>query len=259
MTLTLKIAFVGPPESGKTWLTTYFCNKPIPSDYESTIGAGFYEKSLEADWPPSGLANLHLKAANPVLEKNNNSTSLKIQLWDTSGLERFSMLLPNYIQGAHLVYLVCDMNRVTGEVGGNYKKSIIEFYENHLKEYEKNKVFQKLCLIGSKADLLTAESFKKATQELHTLANCFNIPVECVITTSVKAKSDVDKLLLKTIANAFQLNLGKDDNQATQQTMPAASTIKSKSTKTPPFFIENYNKNFPPLPSSGFTLRGIRK
>ncbi len=68
--------------------------------------------------------------------------SFKLQIWDSAGAEKFKSLIPNYIRGASLIFLVYDITR----------KSTFDSLTNWLKfiyEIENTNI----VIIGNKLDL----------------------------------------------------------------------------------------------------------
>ena len=71
-------------------------------EYEPSIGVDFFSKTIRY--------------------KNR---LIKLQIWDSAGQERFRSLIPNYIRGSSLIFLVFDISRR-------------ESFE-HLNEYNNNR------------------------------------------------------------------------------------------------------------------------
>jgi len=86
-----KVVFVGNQSSGKTSLVERFVNNIFSEKENSTIGVDFLTKNVELD--------------------DNNRMFLN--LWDTSGQEKFDSILTGYFRGcdaAVIVYDVTDRN-----------------------------------------------------------------------------------------------------------------------------------------------------
>ena len=117
-----KIVFIGNPSTGKTSLLNRICNDKFLPDYDSTIGVDFFTKTIFY-----------------------NENIFKIQLWDSAGQEKYRALIPSYIRGASIIFLVFDLTwRESFEAIKNWL-GFVNQYTN------KNQV--KLILIGNKNDL----------------------------------------------------------------------------------------------------------
>lgn len=84
----VKVLCVGESGVGKTSLVRRFCvDEFVPSDTLSTIGVDFKLRTLD----------------------DVDGRSVKVQLWDTAGLERFRTMTSSYYRGAHAVLLIFDI------------------------------------------------------------------------------------------------------------------------------------------------------
>ena len=117
-----KIVFIGNPTAGKTSLLNRICNDKFQSDYDSTIGVDFFTKTVFY-----------------------NETIFKLQLWDSAGQEKYRALIPSYIRGASLIFLIYDLNhRESFEAINNWLGFVNQYT---------NKEQVKLILVGNKNDL----------------------------------------------------------------------------------------------------------
>ena len=82
-----KIVFIGDVSVGKTSFMNRIVENKFKSNYEPSIGVDFSTKII----------------------KHKNKT-LKLQIWDSAGQERYKGLIPCYIKGAALVFIVYDIN-----------------------------------------------------------------------------------------------------------------------------------------------------
>ena len=85
---TFKILLLGDASVGKTSFTKRYCYNIFNPSERLTIGVDFHIKTIE--FP-------------------NNS--IKLQLWDVGGEERFRFLLPTYCLGANAAFLLYDITR----------------------------------------------------------------------------------------------------------------------------------------------------
>ena len=82
-----KIVLAGPRGSGKTNLLLRYADDCFSETYLSTIGVDFKVKVL-----------------------NVNGENIKLQIWDTSGQERFHSITKSYYRGAQAIILVFDLS-----------------------------------------------------------------------------------------------------------------------------------------------------
>jgi small GTP-binding protein len=82
----LKVVIVGDTKVGKSCILSRFVNGSFDHCSPSTIGAAFLTKVV-----------------------TTNKGSMRLQLWDTAGLEKFRSLSPMYYRKASVVVLVFDV------------------------------------------------------------------------------------------------------------------------------------------------------
>ena len=116
-----KILLIGNTNSGKSALLVRFVDNKYSDSYISTIGVDFKTKTLNID-----------------------DNSIKLQMWDTAGQDRFRTITPSYYKGADGIILAYDITN-------------IESFDNlnmWLKECDKY-VSTDVCkiLVGNKCDL----------------------------------------------------------------------------------------------------------
>jgi small GTP-binding protein len=83
---TVKIIIVGDSGVGKTSLFTSFADQSYTGSHIPTIGVDFRLKRIQV-----------------------GDQTVKLQIWDTAGLERYRALTANYFRGADVVCLVYDI------------------------------------------------------------------------------------------------------------------------------------------------------
>ena len=177
--LAKKILLIGDVDVGKTSILTRYFNNNFSEVTESTIGIEFKTKIFKRD-----------------------NLSIKLQIWDTSGQERFKSITQNYFRDADGLLYVFD---VTNE---NSFKSI----ENWLKmsNDNNNKDFIKI-LIGNKTDLegrsITKEEMEKfknenrmdklfeiSAKDNKNISEMFEIIVDLLIGKETLKNIDVSKI-----------------------------------------------------------------
>ncbi len=121
----VKCVVLGDQGVGKTTLATVFNQGYFDPDTQSTIGVSFVSKNLK------------------LIGKDQ---SIKVQVWDTAGLERFFSIVASYIRDSYIALMVFDMTR--RESWDNLVK-----WKNELDKYNKYKGIPIPVLIGTKSDL----------------------------------------------------------------------------------------------------------
>ena len=101
-------------------------------------------------------ATIGVDFATKTIEYNENS--LKLQMWDSAGLERYRALIPSYVRGASIIFIVYDIS--SKESFNNLTTWI-----NFIKQINTDNSLVVLC--GNKIDL----ERKVLTEEGKNLAN----------------------------------------------------------------------------------------
>jgi small GTP-binding protein len=123
---------VGNPFVGKTSLMKRIISSEFNESYDQTIGVDFYSKT--------------------VMYKE---TIFKLQLWDSAGQEKYKSLIPSYVRGASLIFLVYD---VTDERSFDAVSTWLNFIKQNLDV----NAATKLILVGNKIDLERKVNASKA-------------------------------------------------------------------------------------------------
>lgn len=82
-----KIVFVGDISVGKTSIMNRFIENKFSEIYDPSIGVDFHSKVL--------------------MYKNKQ---IKLQFWDSAGQEKYRSLIPSYVRGASIIYIVFDLS-----------------------------------------------------------------------------------------------------------------------------------------------------
>ena len=131
-----KIIFTGDISVGKTSIISVLMGQKFNNEYEASIGVDFFSKTIKY-----------------------KGKIIKLQIWDSAGQEKFRSLIPNYIRGSSLVFIVYDIsNRKSFES----LQSWVDFVNN----IENSNI----VIIGNKIDLenkreVTTEEAKKFCEE----------------------------------------------------------------------------------------------
>ncbi len=136
--ITLKILLIGDSYVGKTSLLLQYIDRECPENHMATIGVEFKDKIVEID-----------------------KKYVKLQVWDTSGQERYRSITKNFYRNADGVMFICDVTKE--DTFGNIKNWLIDSEQNA------NNVNFKKILVGNKIDL--QEERVIDTEKLENFAN----------------------------------------------------------------------------------------
>ena len=173
MTMRYKIVFVGDINVGKTSVMNRFISNEFSTDYDvNYISLMLYFKQ----------ATIGVDFAAKSIEYNNNS--IKLQIWDSAGQERYKSLIPSYVRGSSIILILYDIsNRNTF--------SNISSWINFIKEVNTDNSILILC--GNKIDLPRQVS----TNEGKTLAEKENM---LFFETSAKESTGVNDMMYTCIS-----------------------------------------------------------
>ena len=126
----LKIILLGESGVGKTSIIYRYYKNTFNSNLPSTFGSTFITK---------------------ILEKDN--ITYKLNIWDTTGQEKYHSVTKLFIHGAHIVILVYAINNLD-----SFQK--LDYWYKTIKEICDDNVI--LAIVGSKYDLLYNNDDDKA-------------------------------------------------------------------------------------------------
>ena len=184
----LKILILGDSFVGKTSLLLKFIDGEFSESHIATIGVEFKEKIV-----------------------NVMNHDIKLQIWDTSGQERFRSITQNFYRNADGIMLVFDItNRTT--------YSHIRDWLNEIQSIDKN---IKIILIGNKIDRENERKIDKKTVE--EFAQNKNLPY---YETSAKTGHNVNEIY-KGIAELLLAN--KTDEEIKEQFVKIQNSLSISS------------------------------
>ena len=142
--ISFKILLLGDSAVGKTCFLKRYTDNTFQDAYLSTIGFDFKYKSITL----------------------KNGKTVKVQLWDTAGEERFRTIAKSYYRGAHGIILIYDVtNRKTFE---NIRKWLYQ-----INEETSGKI--SILLIANKIDCV--ESRQVTKEEGKQMAKNNGLPI----------------------------------------------------------------------------------
>ena len=183
-----KVLLLGNSYVGKTCILLRFSEDIFKENYDVTIGLNYRIKSMTVE-------------NNPI----------KMQIWDTSGEEKFKAIAKNFYRGAHgvlLVYDICQKNSFL-----DVKSWIEQIIENA----DNDDIVMILC--GNKCD--NEKERKISKEEGENLAKNYGIPFfEC----SAKNNFNI-KEIFETMAQKIYTKVGNRQSSSVKLT---SNSIKKK-------------------------------
>ena len=184
----LKLLLIGDSYVGKTSLLQKYTEDEMPEMHCATIGVEFKEKTVKI-----------------------NNREIKLQIWDTSGQERFRSITQNFFRNADGIAIVFDVtNRNTFKNVKNWLSDIQAIDSNI-----------KMILVGNKIDLVDKRVIDKNILEEY--AKKQNLPF---YETSAKTGTNVE-LIFTSLAELLLAN--KTDEEINEQFAKISSNLSVSS------------------------------
>ena len=167
-----KIIFIGDVSVGKTSIINVLMGQKFNNEYEASIGVDFFSKTIKY-----------------------KGKTIKLQIWDSAGQEKFRSLIPNYIRGSSLVFIVYD---VSNRKSFDSLQTWIDFVNN----IENSNI----VILGNKIDLenkreVTTEEGQKFCEEKNY--DFFEV--------SAKEDNNLNNMLFNSVAGLpFFLSINTD-------------------------------------------------
>ena len=194
-----KLVFLGDKTVGKTSILKRFMYDNFDKSYQATIGIDFLSKTMYLE-----------------------DRTVRLQLWDTAGEERFRSLIPSYIRDSSVAVVVYDISR--RETFINTTKWIQDVRADRGDDVV-------ICLVGNKTDLgndkrqiSTEEGEEKAKKDGLLF-------MECSAKAGYNVKSLFRKLALALPGSVDPRSPGGDSNGITSpSTVGTMNSIQLTST-----------------------------
>ena len=169
-----KVIIIGPGAVGKTSLLHRFVENKFSFRYKLTIGADFLSKVIENFPKPN--------------------TTVKLQIWDIGGQDRYKFLRQSFFDGANGALIVFDLSRWhTFEEIDDWLADLRQFTGNNTP----------FILVGNKIDLIEEKSDSYERENAQVLAKKEKA---LYIETSAKTGEEVERafkdLTIRMLKNA---------------------------------------------------------
>ena len=156
-----KIIFTGDSGVGKTSIINSIMGQKFSPEYEPSIGVDFFSKTIRY-----------------------KGRLIKLQIWDSAGQEKFRSLIPNYIRGSSLIFLIFAIDN---------KESF-----QHLNEWIDfilNVENGNIVIVGNKIDLKDSRQVTKEEAEKFCQEKKYEY-----FEVSAKERTNIDTLLFTSVA-----------------------------------------------------------
>lgn len=159
-----KMILVGDASTGKSSIMQAYIENTFNTDYHTTIGVEYAGKMIEID-----------------------KKKISLNIWDTSGQERFRAITAAYYRGADGIVFVYDVGdrESFNNIKDVWKKSIDKYSVDNYKA----------ILIGNKVD--TGRKRVVSTEEGKELAETLGVPF---IEVSAKTRNNINSIFDKLIS-----------------------------------------------------------
>eukprot|EP01017_Pseudomicrothorax_dubius_P042330 TRINITY_DN689_c0_g1_i1.p1 TRINITY_DN689_c0_g1~~TRINITY_DN689_c0_g1_i1.p1 ORF type:complete len:197 (-),score=41.33 TRINITY_DN689_c0_g1_i1:55-645(-) len=172
-----KVVLLGDTGVGKSSILLRYVRDEYTDDGEPTIGAGFMSKTI------------------PL-----NSDTIKFQIWDTAGQEKYHSLAPMYYKEAHVALLVYDVtNKSSFEV--------MKLWVSELTTFGPKDIV--IAIAGNKIDLMgqVEVDYMEASQYAKSLNALFAL-------TSAKEDKGITELFTKVGQEIFTRDIEFQEKNA---------------------------------------------
>ena len=169
-----KIIFCGDAGVGKTSIINSIMGQKFSEEYEPSIGVDFFSKTVRY-----------------------NGRLIKLQIWDSAGQEKFRSLIPNYIRGSAIIFLIFDVSqKITYEHLNEWLNFITNIENGGL-----------IIIVGNKIDLKDSREVNTEEAEKY----CKDKKYE-YFEVSAKNGANIDNMLYTSLAGLPVFNTINGEN-----------------------------------------------
>ena len=200
--LTCKVVLIGESGVGKTSIISRYITNTFKSQLMATSGANFVTKNL-------------------ILEDDKEeSQSIKFEIWDTAGHEKFRTITTSYYKSAQAIIILYDITQ----------KTSFDHIKNWITEIDKfGKQGVLKVIVGNKSDLESNRKISKKDAE--NLALKYGVKLWEV---SAKDNTNIEDMFIDTIRTLLERNLkiiGDNPGQSIGPNILLNGGVKSKKKK----------------------------
>jgi small GTP-binding protein len=191
-----KIILIGDSNIGKTSLINRYINRNFTEKYICTIGVDFMMKTI-----------IH------------ESCRIKLQIWDTAGMEKYKQITVSYYRGAQAAIVCFDLTNM----------STFKSVKRWIDDFNQNQPTGKLIIIvGNKSDLVEEREVSKEEIDKFIEMNGY-IYFEC----SARQGEGIDEMFLQLAKRLYEENKNNKYNHRTTKLvdMEKYSSLLNKNNK----------------------------
>ena len=189
-----KIVVIGDTNVGKTNIIRRIIGEDF-KEMEATIGVEFMYVNIKD------------------IDKEDPNKTMSIQIWDTSGAERYKAITTTHIRGADGAYIVYD---ISDESSFNH----LLYWYNYIKDADDEDII--IYLIGNKSDLIYEEGRSVKKKDAMEFANKYKLHgyAEC----SAKNNENIQE----TFKKFYNLIYNKNKNKIKEKTKMKLELMNKK-------------------------------
>ena len=165
-----KILLLGDSEVGKSCFLMRYSDNVFVENYITTIGLDYKLKSVKLD----------------------SGKTIKVQLWDTAGQDKYRTIAKNYFKGSHGILLLYDVTKQSSF------QNIRDWIQDIREEVSQKAI---IFLIGNKIDLVDKRKISK--EKGKELAEEYKLPFFEASAKSGENVDEVFKALYKKISEVY--------------------------------------------------------
>lgn len=204
--IVFKVIILGDAGSGKTCLMNNYLGNQFVEHDPPTIGVEFGSRIQDATkFLDSDLIKEYLELSEGIRGEPVNELNAKVQLWGTSGQERFHSIVKSYYRNVNGCLFVCDLTR----------RRTFEHLKYWLEDFQNNSNIPLseigAAIIGNKTDL--KNHFEVYEHDLEELAQEYNLPFFLV--SSKNDKDKIENIFNKLTNQMFKKFLADPDTHFT--------------------------------------------